>query len=301
VEREVRSAESDPIRQHWITKGVSLRRFATPETASSRKPRTWCGDLHEGRVFQLSIKRAAAENYLYSPVADDGSRDFTTETKLSRLEGVIGHLWSMFDVGYPDLSDEAVRKATALYVSTLYLRNPARLSDQQLIHQQIVHLYQRAQALVGPRPIMEIMRRGKWIELTNDSDWKDYRSADREKLKHVFVKVLRSSARKIATLLLARTWAIVCADEPAFVIADDPVVLVNDSRERFGFGTPGTLVVMPINPTRLLIISEGLPGDYMYYRLRPAGAAEVNALSVANATRFIFSAVRPERVGVAVE
>lgn len=290
--------ENDPIHQHWITKGITLRRFATAETADSPRPKTWCGDLHTRKTFPLSIERAAAENYLYSPRGDDGTRDFSTEKRLGHMEGVISRLWALFDRGYPDLSDDATRKGMALYVTTLHLRNPARLREHQIIHRQIVATYEQATKTLGPRPILEILHNGKWVSLDDDSDWEDYRYADREKLKKPFLQVLLSATREIATLLLGKRWAVLCADEPTFVLPDDPVMLLNDTKDRFGFATKGTTIFMPISSTRLLMMCDDLPGDHMYYRFQPTMRDEINSLAAENATRFVFSALPPQDLGV---
>ena len=78
------------------------------------------------------------------------------------------------------------------------------------------------------------------------------------------------------------------SEEPAFVTSDNPVVLNRGSCQRraFGFGTPGTQILFPCSPNRLLAISDDWPHEFAHYRL--ADADIFNRMIADEAVRFVF-------------
>lgn len=93
----------------------------------------------------------------------------------------------------------------------------------------------------------------------------------------------------MAEVLVARRWGVVFNCEPVFVTSDCPVVRDRGSCQWtvFGFGTPGTQILFPCSPTRLLTISDDWPYEFAHYKL--ANADIFNQMIAQGAVRFVYA------------
>jgi hypothetical protein len=84
----------------------------------------------------------------------------------------------------------------------------------------------------------------------------------------MFVDRIRQNATHGADILIKKRWSVIFSQQPVFITTDTPVTIVNQHREVFGIGTPGTRILFPLSPTRLLMIDdrEDEP-DGLYYPL----------------------------------
>lgn len=292
-----KSMAAKPKVQHWVPQ-FYLRYFATPDTRDTSHPQAWIFSKHGGNPKLTSVRNVAAKSHLYTPKDASGSRDWQTEERLADLESVLSRVWPELATGFVDLhGSEATRKALALFVSTLHLRHPrsARLTVE--MHSQLVSFFETIPKDSAGNPLVaEIDHRGT-VRRFDPSGYADYRSADSERLRQVFVDDIRANARWFAEALLEKRWSVVFAEEPLFITTDTPVAIVHQTRDRFGVKTPGTVLSFPLSPTRVLFMDDRLdqPKGH-YYPLGSHGPGPFNLGAWRCCERFMISSRNTDEV-----
>lgn len=104
-------------------------------------------------------------------------------------------------------------------------------------------------------------------------------------------------AGHVARLLVEMRWAIVFSEAPVFITTDRPALVVNPDWERFGICTPGTVVSLPLSPTRILMIDNRKDQpDARYYPLGAHGPAPFNLVAWNQTSDFMVSPRHPDEV-----
>jgi hypothetical protein len=86
--------------------------------------------------------------------------------------------------------------------------------------------------------------------------WEQYRTASANDHKRFFAQIIQSEAVRIAERLIQKRWCTLLAEDDAFVTSDRPVSVQHQSREVFRVGTPGSIVIFPLTPRRLLVMDD---------------------------------------------
>jgi hypothetical protein len=97
---------------------------------------------------------------------------------------------------------------------------------------------------------VEINGQGRGLDNT---DWLRYRDASENDKKRWFVESVQTNAIHLAEVLMKKRWSVIFAADSVFITTDTPVLLMHQSREVFGVGTPGVIVSFPLSPTRVLM------------------------------------------------
>lgn len=279
-----------PVNQHWIPQ-FYLRGFATSESLRSRRPKVWIFSKHHGGgdPALTNVRNVCAWRYLYSPRNSDGARDWNLELKLGDLETTLAQIWPALSTDFLDLSDASVRKALALFVSITWLRHPDNLALIAQTHRDLVAIIEDAprDAAGNPRVSIELNGEERMIDGT---DWPRYREATEDDHHRFFTRQIQNDATHLAELMLSKRWSVVFAEQPVFITSDKPVAKSHLTRERFGFGTAGTLVSFPLSPTRVLLMDDNHdePAN-QYYPLNAQDPAALNYTAMRNAAKFIVS------------
>jgi hypothetical protein len=278
--------------QHWVPQ-FYLRYFAMSDTVETDEPKAWIFSKRneDGDPVVTNIKNVATGRYLYSPKNDDGSRDWETEEKFQQLESLLATLWPSLANGFVDLGDDStLRRILALFIATLYLRNRARLRDVKDVHRRLVDFYETIPKDKEGNPlVMEIEYRDKTMPFDTLA-YREYKNADADDIRRMFVGQIRSNAIWLAESLLKKRWSVVFSETPVFITTDHPVTIAHTERERFGFKTEGTVVFFPLSPTRILLMDDlnDQPRGY-YYPLGDHGPAPFNFVLWRDAGRFMIS------------
>jgi len=291
---------NSPIRQHWVPR-FYLKFFATPETSHTSKPCVWVFSKEKGDPFLTGVNGVCAENFLYSPANADESRSFELEERFSAVEGLLSQLWPELATGFVDLSDSLTRKAVALLASIMLIRTPAVLAQTHKIHDDMVSFFETFPKDEDGNPrIGDIVIDGKSVPF-DVSSYLQYKSASSEGIRHMFVDGIKKSVGPIAQMLLEKRWSIIVADYPVFITTDNPVTYINrnPNRRNFGIKTEETSVLLPISPTRLLIMDDmhGEPAN-QYYPLETGNEGFFNITLWRNAIRFMISSRHPDAVSL---
>jgi len=279
------------INQHWVPR-FYLKYFATSETQNTKEPKAWIfsKDKEDGDPVLTNIRKICAKRYLYSPPDKNGQRDWILEKKLSELESLLSVMWPTLAEGDADLQWEALRKGVSLFLSVLCLRHPNNLIECVNAHQHIVNIYDTAPKKPDGTPDIEYVEINGMIKKIDTSDWHEYRNWQKDDHHRFFAKSIEFHAVDIAELLLQKRWSVIFADTPVFITSDNPVSKAHLERDKFGFGTKGTIVTFPISPTRLLVMDDmhHEPAG-QYYPLHADGPGPYNLGIWKNGSRFMIS------------
>lgn len=256
---------TNPRRQHWVPR-LYLREFATPDTVGQDNPDVWLFHKDEGDPFRTSISNVASSSFLYSTVSDSGERDFTVESKLSDLESTIAPIWKQLANDFISLEDSTIRKGVGLFVATLFHRNPQRIDDHVALTEAKTHVKKER------------------IDKT-DSDM----PKPREALKDQFVHTLLKESRPTAEELISKRWAVIVADQPVFATSDNPVMVLHDDRLLRGLGFFDGDIMVPVSPTRMIMMDDRHNEGNNYYKLHKETVGALHGITFRYALRFLIS------------
>lgn len=277
--------------QHWVPQ-FYLRYFATSETRDSDQPQVWIfsRDPADGDEVLTNVRNVCGKRYLYSPVEADGNRSWELDRQLDGLESTLGAVWPALAEGNASLEDAALRKGLALFVAVMHLRNPEVRRAVEVIHHQLIELYESGPRLSDGTPALESMEINGQVHQVKLDGWQDYRSWGKSDHDRFFVHVVQSEAIHIAEMLLAKRWSIVCAETDTFITTDKPVAVQHQSRPKAGFGTAGTIVTFPLGPRRLLVMDDmhQEPAN-QHYPLKHSNAGAFNLSLWRNGSRFMIT------------
>lgn len=282
---------SKQINQHWVPQ-FYLRYFATPETQQTKNPQTWIFSKNEedGDPKLTNIRNICAKRFLYSPLNKDGQREWKLENRLSDLETLLSVIWPTLAEGYADLSWVPLRKAVSLFVSVLYLRHPNSLTKCIDAHEHLVNQFNQFPKKPDGTPnVAFVAVKGK-IQEFDTSDWHEYKNWKKDDHQQFFCDSVQSHTGHLAKLLLKKRWSIIFSEVPVFITSDNPVCKDHLEKEKFGFGTEGTIVTLPLSPTRLLIMDDNHKEPAgQYYPLPTDGPGPFNLGIWRNSSRFMIS------------
>lgn len=232
-------------RNHWISQSY-LRPFAIDPSAKKEARKVWVFRKTGGEPGLKPIENVAVKFYLYAPKISR-ERDYSAEVKLGGHEQLFGlPFWHHIATDFVDLRVPATRKGLALIVALSYLRNPKRLSQVAELHTRLVSAFSSDSTLPSTAVIID----GKSIELDH-SDWPEFSQGGEDWLKRFWLSRI-DGAHSLARIFLEMRWSIQVTDRPAFITSDDPVTAIHKDLKFRGFRNPGTSVLFPLSPTRVL-------------------------------------------------
>lgn len=282
---------SKPKNQHWVPQ-FYLKYFATPETILKENPQTWFFSKNEedGDPKLTNIKNICAKRFLYSPKNKEGQREWELEHSLSTLETLISVVWPSLAEGYTDLLWEPMRKAVSLFIAILYIRHPNNLKECENIHNKLVSLYDKLPKKQDGTPSFTHAEINEKLVEIETHDWHEYRKWDEDDHHRFFCDSIKGHSGKMAKYLLKKRWSIIFSENPAFITSDNPVCKFHLEKVKFGFATQGTIITLPISPTRLLIMDDNHEEPAgQYYPLKEDGPGPFNLGIWRNSSRFMIS------------
>jgi hypothetical protein len=277
-----------PKKQHWVPR-FYLKQFAIPETRDSKIPKVWAfSKKHQDpEPAIISILDAASSRFMYSPLDDKGNRDFYMEKRFAELEHLVAQIWQEVCYEYIDISN-SVRKAISLFLATMILRSKKSFEQHNNIYRDMLKQIDSLPKDESGKPCIEkIIFSGKEHEFDH-SDWFEFKSASEEYLKRSFVETIKEGTYGLANILLKKNWSFLVFSKPILATSDDPVIAVNFNKDKFGIGTEGTIIYLPVTPYRVLEIG-GPRENNKYFKLDEQWGHCINYLLWTNGCRFMYA------------
>jgi len=251
--------------------------------------RQWCDadgklvvyPVDGGKPFRTNPKNVAAECGLYTPIPGVEDVRHDHEQWFAGWEGIYSNKW-------PDIFDRAenpdTRHNLARFLATLLLRHPTSREIVCAINRRLLAMASNAQN----HERVSILRHQVSVRVSA-AEILEFASTDPDAVRTDWLRQMPTLAPSLADLLFSRRWGVIFARAPAFITSDNPVFLDRGcyKGEKFGMGTPGTLISFPISPTRFLLIADEWQHPFMHYRLEDAQVFMRRV--VRKAHRFVFS------------
>jgi hypothetical protein len=217
---------------------------------------------------------------LYSHPDGDGEDPLATEKIMAKIEGHYARGWPKFCDG---AANARTRKNVARFVAFMHCRHPDGEAQVRRMNAVLLSLAngqgEAATISVEHDGESAACKVGEVLQGTAE---------DKDTVKSAFLRLLPRQIEAIADVLVGRRWGIVFSDTPAFATSDHPVVLHRGrvTKKNFRFRTPGTEVLFPINPSRLLAVCDDWPEEFGLYKC--AKPDVFNRIIARGATRFVF-------------
>lgn len=277
--------------QHWVPQ-FYLRYFATADSRDTKTPQVWIFSKHheDGDEQLTSVRNVCGKRYLYSPKQLDGNRDWALDDRLNDIESLLSQVWPALATDYVDLSDDAIRKALALFVAITHMRHPEMRAQIEKIHADLVKLYEDAPRDADGNPMIESIDIAGKSYRVDTSDWQEHRDQGKDGHDRAFANMVQSEVGRMAQHLLTKRWSVLFSDQNVFVTSDTPVGLSHLSRERFGYGTKDTILTFPLSPSRILIMDDlHAEEPNQYYPVLESNVAVMNMTIWKSATKFLIT------------
>jgi hypothetical protein len=199
---------------------------------------------------------------------------------MAGIEGHYSPVWPRIcDVAY----DLETRKNVARFIAMMACRHPSREQTIRRINSTVLN------AVAGMDPTTDVaFSRRDTAPKTTVGEILKGASIEKHAIKSDFLRTLPHLIEAVADIMVQRKWGIVFSKRPAFVTSDKPVVLdrANAKTRAIGFRTPGTQILFPICPTKLLVICDEWPQSFAHNEME--NADRFNELLVRYAVRFAF-------------
>lgn len=276
---------SDPKRQHWLPK-FYLRSFAIEGTANRANPQVWILPRDRGEPHSTGISNVAVERYIYSPPRADGQRDGYVERRLADLESTLSSFWESLATDFIAFHTIAKRRAIALFMATLVLRNPAMRKLTADSHSKLARALEESA--------------GHSVQVSGEAIQPDReairRLEDPSEQNRAFVNSILRDARWLAEILLQKRWAMATSDRPVWATSDCPVYVASQEHARHQLGGKDATIMFPVSPIRILVLDDRQAPDGRYHKVPAERQADFNLITWANAQRFLISFDEPESV-----
>jgi len=279
--------KKQPKKQHCVPR-FYLKQFAIPETKDSKVPKVWAFSKKHGdpEPAIISILDAASIRYMYSPLDEQGNRDFSTEKKLADLEGIVSQKWP--EICYGSLAfSGSVRKIISLFLTTTMLRDQKSFNLIKNTHYKLRPFFDSLpKDDLGVPQINKFDYKRKEYDI-DLSDWQSFKCGSDNYIRQIFADSINENAIQFAKILLDKAWSIRTFSKPILATSDAPFIMCN-AKETYGIGTEGTIVFFPLTPYRALEIG-GNGKDNVCYPMVDKYAHLINYLLWTNDCRFIYS------------
>ncbi|MDB5956442.1 DUF4238 domain-containing protein [Ramlibacter sp.] len=284
-------AAPKPVNQHWVPK-FYLRYFATPETRDTDAPQVWIFSKREddGDEKLTHVRNVCAKRFLYSPLGDDGERNWDLESRLGEVESLLARRWPEFAEGFAPLEDQPVRMSLSLFVAIMHMRNPVLREEVERMHERFVRAFEDAPLRADGSPEVKAVQINGQTRSIDTSDWNSYRAWSKNDHDRFFAGMVQREAGHIAKLLLKKRWSVLHSERDVFITTDKPVGTYHQGREKFGFGTDGVVVTFPLGPKRLLVMDDlhDEPAN-QHYQLKEGNAGWFNMTTWQGASRLMIT------------
>ena len=261
---------NDPINQHLVPK-VYLRPFCIP---SKTNEQIHVYDFLDGQRFRASIGKIAVQHHFYTLDLASERPSFAIENALGKIESDVQPLIQELTQTQALFAEPEKRAKFSIFLATLLMRGRHGL--------EVAHKFREEVRI----DVANRSSRPRQSGIAAD----ELLSLDENGMRELFAKFVLKLAVPISKHFQSMHWRLLRAEEDHFVTSENPLVIYNPSDERWGLGSKGSHIHLPISPALLLHFgNEPSITQSGTVQLQKAGVAGINGLTVLATERYLFS------------
>lgn len=260
----------DPINQHLVPK-VYLRPFCIP---SKKNEQIHVYDFLGGRSFCASIGKIAVQHHFYTLDLFSERPSYAIENALGKIESDVQPLIQELTQTQALFTDPEKRAKFSIFLATLLMRGRHGLEVVRMFREEVRNGF----AIGSGSPRQKRISADELLSL------------DKNGMRELFSKFVLKLAVPLAEHFQSMHWQLLRAEEDHFVTSENPLVIYHPSDERWGLGTKGTHIHLPISPSLSLHFgNEPSISRSGAVQLEKAGVKGINGLTVLATDRYLFS------------
>ncbi len=242
----------------------------------------WVHSIDGRKAFRTSTRTIASEKGLHDTANQDPDLSKVDyEDRITRLELLYAKRWVSL---WEEMANDGRRMNLARFLALQHLRHPNQIS----IHKEFSERIRGVALNADPNDLIEVSdgkRSGRIVAAEVLKNTQNIPHA----AKGGYFRSMRSEVEHLAGLFFERKWALITATDPTFITTDCPIGLLRNRarNQSFGFATPGTMILFPISPHRLLMIDDDLAYPVNLLPLKKLG--DLNEMIAQSAQRFAFA------------
>jgi hypothetical protein len=260
----------DPVNQHLVPK-VYLRPFCIP---LKKQEQVYVHDFSTGRSFCASIGKVAVQHHFYTLNLAIERPSYEIENALCKIESDVQPLITELIQTQTLFVDPQKRERFSKFLATLLMRSRQSLEVIYAFREEV-----RSGLVKGnANPHHDKLAADELFSL------------DTNGMRELFAKFVIKLARPLSEKFESMNWRLLLAEEDHFVTSENPLVIYNETDERWGLGSKGTHIHLPISPKHLLVFSNKTSDTTDgTFPISKTGVIGINGLTVLGAERYLFS------------
>lgn len=261
-------------RQHYVPKSY-LRAWCDPDCPPGQTPYVWVFSKGGGRVRKKSPEKLFRETDMYTVRTDDGQRDLTLETNLSRLEGEYSKLRKA-KLGERLPLSPAERLYLCMFVTAMHGRTRAFAEHWRDNWGRVLERGEKMERAYAAASEEQRERMAATPRTPGGSEESSSVTLEevRELAERPIQGMLSGTVMEVAPMLFKLPFVVLeTSTAPGFITSDAPCVWFDPAdyqtlRPRFvgGLESPTIQITLPLSPKQMLIFYKrfSLPGAYVH-------------------------------------
>ena len=261
-------------RQHYVPKSY-LQAWCDPNCPPGQTPYVWVFSKGGGRVRKKSPEKLFRETDMYTVRTDDGQRDLTLETNLSRLEGEYSKLRKA-KLGERLPLSSVERLYLCMFVAAMHGRTRAFAEHWRDNWGRVSELGEKMERAYAAASEEQRERMAATLRTPGGSEESSSMTLEevRELAERPIQGMLSGTVMGVAPMLFKLPFVVLeTSTAPGFITSDAPCVWFDPAdyqtpRPRFagGLESPTIQITLPLSPEQMLIFYKrfSLPGAYVH-------------------------------------
>ncbi len=119
---------------------------------------------------------------------------------------------------------------------------------------------------------------------------REFNAMNDEDVRELFARAVIVVGESIAAHVKTMRWKLLCAEEGYFITSENPVSAYHPTESRWGIGTMGVHVLLPLSPELMMVMTnEQARHPYISKSVNSSGVRGLNAMTVHSAEQFLYS------------
>jgi hypothetical protein len=259
-------------RQHYVPRSY-LRAWCDPDCPPGQTSYVWRFQKNGGAPRNKSPEKLFHQTDMYTVRTEDGERDLTLETNLSRLEGEFTKLRrDKLDKRAPLTSEECLY--LCMFVAAMTGRTPSHAEHTSRQWKRVLEMGERMQRAMEEATDEQRANMAALSPAPEPGEDNSFTMEEVERIvEHPIQEMLRSTVTELGPMLFEMPFVVLeTSVAPGFITSDDPCVWYDRANYRTplprfagGLASPTIEINLPLSPKQMLMFGHGRvrPGTYV--------------------------------------